>query len=198
MLNTFVGGPLNGRIISTADLLKAAIGQDILAYSWTKELIPTRTGERARVWQAKDHLSAEVAHQVSTPNPKDVTTQEDPDMSENVEFTALETKRRESGISRAELADRIGGALGTISKVYRIERAGDDSKRTSDDERAQYTAALDALIAEKNAKAVADAEAAAAAEPEAVADEAVAEPVADEAGEPETVGAIADPNAPAF
>ena len=201
MLNTFVGGKLDGRVISTADLLNPGVGADILSYDWTKELVPTRTGEMARVWRDKNRLSEEVSQQVSTPAPP---TQEDSQMAETVEFTSLETKRREAGISRQQLANQIGGALGTVSKVYRIERAGDDSKRTSEDERTAYVTALDVLVEQKRVKAEADAAAAAkAAEEKAAADAAKAAetpaPAADSNGTPaDSAGGEEDPNAPAF
>lgn len=127
-------------------------------------------------------------------------------MAETVEFTSLETKRREAGISRQQLANQIGGALGTVSKVYRIERAGDDSKRTSEDERSAYVAALDVLVEQKRVKAEADAaEAARKAEEKAAADAAKAAetpaPAADSNGTPADAAAAqadSDPNAPAF
>ena len=202
MLNTFAGGPFDQRVISTADLLQLSGIQD---YRWTAELIPTRTGERARVWQYKHDLSEEVSQQVSAPPPP--PSQEE-SMSEDVQFTALEAQRRKAGISRQQLANRIGGELGTVSKVYRIERAGDDSKRTNEPERAAYSKALEELTVEKVEadKRKAEEKAAKAAE-KAKADEAKAaeaaaaestETAAAPAAEDAAQAAAEDPNAPAF
>lgn len=205
MLNTFAGGPLDGMVISTKDLLQSKQCFVVVDYNWTKELVPTRVpGETARVWQYKYMLSPEVTQQVSAGT---THYQEDREMAETVEFSTLETKRREADISRQQLANRIGGALGTPSKVYRIERAQDDSKRTTEEERKAYVEALDALVAEKAEKAKADAalaeqKAKEKAEAEAAkAKEPKPEPAATNGKAKATANATAaaeDPNAPAF
>ena len=172
VLNFFRGGPLDGYAYETTTLIEeAGAGIPITEYVWTPELITSQTtGKQARVWAHKTTVGAAQAGAVNhgpvvpaaPAEPQDVSSQPAADDStivtpgEPVEDSTggtemaakkaaatanLEDRRKELGFSRAQVAEASGL---TQAKVYRIEKG---TGKTTDEERAQVSAALDQLAA---------------------------------------------------
>lgn len=153
MLNKFVGGPLDGMVYTSSSLLEdASLAHLVLGYVYTSEVAhsPT-TAATARVWE----LSATVdttntdaqngVHKMTAPQ----ETQESPvaeapaPPAEPVDVSGIVNRRKSLQLSRTPVAAQAGM---TVAQLARIENGG---KRTTPEEVAQVTAALDALEAQQ-------------------------------------------------
>lgn len=157
LLNYFRGGPIDNHAYETKQMY--AISNDgkrvpIENYRWTDEiLVSPKTGARARVWAyIGDDKAVEIVSDVpsqSTQSSDSITRQatpsdEDHRPRERKTMTDLRQRRDELGVSRTKVAELMGT---TVPKVARIEDKA-DSKKTTDEERAAFSAALDKLEAE--------------------------------------------------
>lgn len=156
MLNFFKGGPMDGSAYETQTLLEAAAGSlPVIEYKWTPEVVTSSTtGASARVWL---HTSlANDASSVAVVPPADDARSDDGSSVAVADVTGghsmskknevnLEERRKALKLSRGQVATQSGL---TQAKVYRIEKGG---ARTTEEETAAVTAALDALEAAASA-----------------------------------------------
>jgi DNA-binding XRE family transcriptional regulator len=147
VLNYFMGGPLDGYVYETSMLLASPtqVGHlPLLEYNWTPEIKTSEaTGKIARVWQHGSLFIpgsvAEVAPRVLRQPPKGPGSPRPTNHPEGAFMSDLKDRRVALGLSRSKLADAAGI---TQAKLYRIENEG---KRTTDEEKAVVSAALDQL-----------------------------------------------------
>ena len=153
-MNYMSGGPLDGLIMDTPELLKRH-KENLGLYRFTDgfRYVP-ESRNPCRVWQHVGSFSQEVRNQIHQ-NERTRTMSEITATPENAtqELSPLEVERRDAKISRQNLADRSGL---TGSAIWRIERKP-DSKRTTEEEIQKYKDALAELKAEREAGATAKA-----------------------------------------
>lgn len=140
MRHTFIGGPLDGEVYSTQALLAPAYlptRVPIEQYRWTHE-VQKKNGTETRVWL---HLSLPDRVTQSSPDGPAKNRTKENIMTDTVEYTALEQKRRDLKVSRKALADAAGL---TQAQLYRIERGG---ARTTEEETATVAKALESFEA---------------------------------------------------
>lgn len=166
LLNYFRGGPINGHAYSTKQcyaMSNTGIRVPIENYRWTKEIVTSeKTGVSARVWEFIDETEINIpapGSEVSSSSGIVTST-----ATNNVKASAPERKRvtvmasalreRRDAVkaSRTKVAELMGT---TVPKVARIE-LNEDSKKTTDEERTAFSAALDQLENEAAAKAAAE------------------------------------------
>lgn len=150
MLNFFKGGPIDGCAYETSVLLGTdALAIPVTEYAWTPEVVTSATtGASARVWVHQTLANGSAASELSSnaavlpSNGGGSTAANDVTGGHSIMGEAtLEERRKALKLSRKQVA---AAADLTEAKVYRIEKGG---ARTTEEETAQLSAALDKLAA---------------------------------------------------
>lgn len=165
VLNYFRGGPADSLAYETKFLLLDPAAKDVPVqqYKWTPEIIVSaKTGAEARVWAyigesaaaqdaaAVQDIGGSSADEDVTGGHDDMTAKKAPAAAKPAAAKPAKTddaagpllERRTTGkFSRAQVAEAAGI---TVAQVYRIEKGG---SRTTDEETANVTSALESLEA---------------------------------------------------